>query len=67
MKPENPRFMFDADASPRLELAIPVPEGQPWTLVLAPAMVRFIGHYPRVEGFGSDSPLLEYRIAHIAD
>jgi hypothetical protein len=59
--------MFDADTFPRLELALLTPEGQPWVLKLAPAMVRFIGHYPRVEGIGTDSPLLEYRIAHGAD
>ena len=67
MRPEMPRFLIDADIFPRLELALHTPDGDPWVLSLAPAMVRFIGHYPRVEGIGSDSPLLEYRIAHAAD
>ena len=67
MKPEARPLMFDADLSPRLELALHTRDGAPWVLKLAPAMVRFIGHYPRIDGIGTDSPLLEYRIAHAAD
>ena len=66
MKPETPRTMFDADPAQRLELALHTADGAPWVLCVAPAMVRFIGHYPRIEGIGTDSPLLEYRIAHAA-
>ncbi|HEX9947925.1 MAG TPA: hypothetical protein VGA98_10330 [Allosphingosinicella sp.] len=37
------------------------PSGRRWAVTLSDGMERFIGHYPKVPGFSSDSRLLEYR------
>ena len=50
------------DAQP-LELVLRDEDGAPWVLSIAPGMARFIGSYPRLDGFGGDSPLLLFRPA----
>jgi hypothetical protein len=38
-------------------------DGAPWVLTLSAGMERFIGAYPRVEGFDTGGPLLNFRTA----
>lgn len=45
----------------KIQLMLRTPDGGRWGVTLSDGMERFIGHYPRVPGLGSDSPLLEYR------
>ena len=47
--------------APRLELALRRPDGEPWSLTVSPGIERFIGHYPRLEGFACAGPVLTYR------
>ena len=47
--------------SPKIQLKLRTPEGGSWDLTVSPGMERFIGHYSKVPGLGSDSPLLEYQ------
>ena len=56
---DSPRF----GDSPRLELALRDADGAPWVLQLSAGMERFIGAYPRLDGFGGDGPLLVFRPA----
>jgi hypothetical protein len=53
--------MFSASQSPRVELLLWPPDGQPWSVTFSPGMERFIGAYPRLDGLGAGGPLLEYR------
>ena len=45
----------------RLQLMLRNPHGGRWTVTFSDGVERFIGHYPRVPGLGSDRGLLEYR------
>ena len=45
----------------KIQLMLRTPDGGRWDVTLSDGMERFIGHYPRVPGLGSDSRLLEYR------
>jgi hypothetical protein len=47
--------------SPKIQLKLRTPDGGGWDLTLSVGMERFIGHYSRVPGLSSDSPLLEYQ------
>jgi hypothetical protein len=60
MGPDAIAFLFGADVAPRVELALRLPDGRPWSLTFSPGIERFIGHYPRLEGFNCRGPLLEY-------
>jgi hypothetical protein len=60
MVPGSP-FRFDEPAA--LELVLQDCDGGPWVLSLSPGMQRFIGAYPRLDGFGGDGPLLVFRRA----
>lgn len=53
--------MFSASRAPRVELQMWQPDGSPWSVAFSPGIERFIGAYPRLEGFGAGGPLLEYR------
>lgn len=55
-----------ARASRRTELALALADGTPWRVLMSPGIERFIGHYPRVAGFGADGAVLSYRPAGIA-
>ena len=44
----------------KVQLLLRTPDGAVWGLTLSCGMERFIGHYPRVAGLGSGSPLLRY-------
>ena len=48
---------------PRLTLELRDADGAPWVLTLSPGMDRFIGAYPRVDGFDTGGPLLSFRSA----
>jgi hypothetical protein len=48
--------------APALELVLRDGDGAPWVLSLAAGMERFVGAYPRLEGFG-EGPLLVFRAA----
>lgn len=48
-------------ATGQVQLMLQDAAGDPWPLTLSPAMVRFIGRYPRVEGIGRDGGLLLFR------
>lgn len=50
-----------AAEAPRVELLLRAPDGAPWRLSLSAGIERFIGHYPRLEGFSAEGPLLEFR------
>jgi hypothetical protein len=55
-------FIFPATPSThRVELALRTGEGQPWILSVSSGMERFIGAYPRLEGFDSGGRLLAFR------
>jgi hypothetical protein len=47
--------------SSKIRLNLRTPDGGGWDLIVSPGMERFIGHYSRVPGLGSESPLLEYQ------
>ncbi len=53
--------MFSVRRSPRLELLLRQPDGQPWSVTFSPGIERFIGAYPRLEGVDAGGSLLEYR------
>jgi hypothetical protein len=59
MAPDSSPTAFDGART--LELALRDREGAPWVLRLSPAMTRFIGAYPRLDGFGGDGALLDFR------
>ena len=59
MRTDVSRFIPGAVA-PRVELVLRGPDGAPWTLTMSPGMERFVGHYPRLEGFDCGGPLLLY-------
>lgn len=58
----HPAFTAVADPG-RLELVLRLADGSPWRLTFSTGLERFIGHYPRVDGFDSGGPLLSFRIA----
>jgi hypothetical protein len=62
MRNANALVRPSADA-PRLELVLRLADGSPWRLTLAAGMERFIGYYPRLDGFDAGGPLLRFRIA----
>jgi hypothetical protein len=56
----HPAFL-PAIADPgRLELVLRLADGSPWRLTLSAGMERFIGYYPRVDGFDAGGPLLRF-------
>jgi hypothetical protein len=60
MRSDEPAFMLGAPAA-RIELELSRPDGEPWSLTVSPGIERFIGYYPRLEGFASAGPVLVYR------
>jgi hypothetical protein len=54
---------FRFDDAPALELVLPGCDGTLWVLSLSAGMERFIGAYPRLDGFGGEAPLLIFRRA----
>ena len=60
MRSSDPSFMLGAPAR-RIELALTRPDGEPWALTVSPGIERFIGYYPRLEGFACAGPVLTYR------
>lgn len=60
MQDQQPAFMLGMPA-PRIELALSRPDGEPWSLIVSPGIERFIGYYPRLEGFACAGPVLVYR------
>jgi len=56
--------MFGPNAQvQRLELVLRLADGSPWRLTLSPGMERFIGYYPRIDGFDPGGPLLRFQVA----
>ncbi len=45
----------------RLELVLRLQDGSPWRLTISAGMERFVGYYPRLEGFDAGGPLLRFR------
>jgi hypothetical protein len=60
MHGDEPAFLLGAPAA-RIELALLRPDGEPWSLTVSPGIERFIGFYPRLEGFACAGPVLVYR------
>ena len=60
MQSQQPAFMLGPPAA-RVELALTRPDGEPWSLTVSPGVERFIGFYPRLEGFACAGPVLVYR------
>ena len=60
MRSDNIPFLLGTPA-PRIELALRRPDGKAWSLTVSPGVERFIGYYPRLEGFACAGPLLVYR------
>jgi len=60
MREDDSSFLLGAPTS-RLELALTRPDGEPWSLTVSPGIERFIGYYPRLEGFACAGPVLVYR------
>jgi hypothetical protein len=56
-----PLLRFDGAST--LELVLAGDDGVPWILSLSAGMERFIGAYPRIDGFGAGDPLLVFRPA----
>ena len=52
--------MLGAPAA-RIELSLIRPDGETWSLTVSPGVERFIGYYPRLEGFASAGPVLVYK------
>ena len=48
---------------PRLALELRDADGAPWVLILSPGMERFIGAYPRLDGFDTGGALVTFRAA----
>ena len=46
--------------APRIELVLRLADGSPWRLSLSAGIERFIGRYPRIDGFGDDGALLSF-------
>lgn len=55
--------LFRFDGASAIELVLRDGDGAPWTLNLSAGMERFIGAYPRIDGFGAGDPLLVFRPA----
>ncbi|HEY5724270.1 MAG TPA: hypothetical protein VIT45_18315 [Allosphingosinicella sp.] len=60
MREDESAFLLGAPAT-RLELALTRPDGEPWSLTVSPGIERYIGFYPRIEGFACAGPVLVYR------
>lgn len=50
-----------ADPS-RLELVLRLEDGSPWRLTVSAGVERFIGYYPRLDGFDTGGPLLRFQV-----
>lgn len=63
--PEQPRrpSPFHLDGSPRVELVLRDADGVAWPLTLSAGMEKFVGLYPRVDGFDTGGPLIVFRAA----
>jgi hypothetical protein len=61
MSSGSPPFRFGD--GPLLELMLRDRDGAPWVLSLSAGMERFVGAYPRLDGFGGEGPLLVFRPA----
>ncbi len=48
-------------STPRVQLMLRTTDGRRWGVTFSEGMERFIGHYPRVPGLHSESPILDYR------
>ena len=53
--------MLGASSAARVELALTRPDGEPWSLTVSPGVEKYIGYYPRLEGFACAGPVLVYR------
>ena len=49
----------------QLYLVLRRDDGSAWTVRFSPGVERFIGAYPRVEGFDCGEPLIPYRTLDI--
>jgi hypothetical protein len=58
MDPRPPLRVARARA---VELVLRDDAGAPWVLTLSPGMEKFIGSYPRVDGFDAGGPLIAFR------
>jgi hypothetical protein len=61
MTADSSPFRFDGASV--LELVLRGDGDAPWVLSLSAGMERFIGPYPRIDGFGAGGPLLVFRPA----
>ena len=59
----HPAFLPATAAPSRIALVLRLEDGSPWRLTVSAGMERFIGHYPRLDGFDSGGPLLRFRVA----
>lgn len=59
----SPVFPFRFGDAPAVELVLGGTDGTPWVLSLSAGMEKFIGAYPRLDGFGGEAPLLVFRRA----
>jgi hypothetical protein len=55
--------LFRFDGASTLELVLAGDDGAPWVVGFSAGMERFIGAYPRIDGFGAGGPLLVFRPA----
>ena len=61
MPADSTPFRFDGKSA--IELLLRDGDGAPWVLDLSAGMEKFIGPYPRIDGFGAGDPLLVFRPA----
>ena len=60
-------MFFNATAPERMELVLYLPGNRLWSVTVSPGVERFIGHYPRIDGFNAGPGLIEYRPVHAAN
>jgi len=59
----HPAFLPAIAAPSRVELVLRLEDGSPWRLTVSAGVECFIGHYPRVDGFDAEGPLLLFHAA----
>jgi hypothetical protein len=61
MPSHQPASPFRLGGPSTVELALCGEHGAPWVLTLSAGMEKFIGPYPRIDGFDAGGPLIVFR------
>lgn len=56
----HPAFISVASDPSRLELVLRLEDGSPWRLTVSAGVERFVGYYPRLDGFDTGGPLVTF-------